>query len=118
MVRREWRGQVLVFALLTVAVAAAIWGSAAAYNLPTSGGNAEFGSANHWLEFDEPDPVQVQTDIAAAEAWFGEVDVITRRDVTVPGLFDPLELRGPGPERPVRGADARPDWWAVPRGRR
>lgn len=91
--RRQWRGQVLVLALLTLAVAAAVGGVAAAYNLAPAAGNAELGSANHSLEFEEPDPQSLATDIAAAEEWFGTIDVISRRFVSVSGLFEPVELR-------------------------
>jgi len=53
--RREWRQQVLVLALLTVTVAAAIGFSAATYNTLGVPENAVFGSANHRYEVDEPD---------------------------------------------------------------
>ena len=96
--RREWRSQVLVLALLTLAVAAAAGGSSAAYNLAPAPGNADFGTASHRLELDQPDPDGLQADIAAAEEWFGTIDVIGREFVPVPGLFDPVELRAQQPE--------------------
>ena len=98
--RRQWRGQALVLALLTVAVAAAVGGSAAAYNLAPAEGDAEFGSANHALEFEEPEVVALATDRAAAQEWFGTIDVISRRYHAVPGLFEPVELRAQDPEGP------------------
>lgn len=97
LVQREWRGQALVLALLTLAVAAAIGGSAAVYNLAPAAGDAEFGAASHRLELEHPDPVGLQADLAAAETWFGTVDVISRSFVPVPGLFDPIELRAQEP---------------------
>ena len=98
--RRQWRGQALVLALLTVAVAAAVGGSAAAYNLAPAEGDAEFGSANHALEFEEPDAGALATDLAAAEDWFGTIDVISRRYHAVPGLFEPVEVRSQDPDGP------------------
>ncbi|MGZ5383829.1 MAG: FtsX-like permease family protein, partial [Acidimicrobiia bacterium] len=98
--RRQWRGQALVLALLTLAVAAAVGGAAAAYNLAPAEGNAEFGSANHALEFEEPDVQSLAADVAAAEDWFDTIDVIGRRFQTVPGLFEPVEFRAQDPNGP------------------
>ncbi len=98
--RREWRQQVLVLALLTLAVAAAVGGAAAAYNLAPAAGNAEFGSASHSIAFDEADPRAIRSVIDAAEQEFGTIDVIQRRFLTLPGLFDPVELREQSPDGP------------------
>ena len=51
MFRREWRQQILVTALLTVAVAAAIGSVTIAYNSDAAD-DAEHGSASHLLRFD------------------------------------------------------------------
>ncbi len=72
-------------ALLTLAVAAAVGGAATAYNLAPAAGNAQFGSANHALEFEEPDIQSLAADVAAAEEWFETIDVISRRFAPVPG---------------------------------
>jgi len=96
--RREWRQQILVLTLLTVAVAASVFSASAAYNVAPVPGNAEFGSANHLLRFDGSDPLQLQADLGAAEEWFGTVDVITRRQVQAPGLFEPVEVRAQDPD--------------------
>ncbi len=98
--RRQWRGQALVLALLTLAVAAAVGGAATAYNLAPAAGNAQFGSANHALEFEEPDIQSLAADVAAAEEWFETIDVISRRFEPVPGLFEPVELRAQDPNGP------------------
>lgn len=95
--RRQWRSQALVLALLTLAVAAAVGGATAAYNLAPAAGNAEFGSANHALRFEDPDPGSIATDVAAADDWFDAVDVISRRFVSVAGLFEPVEFRAQDP---------------------
>ena len=55
MFRREWRQQLLVVTLLTVAVAAAIGSITIAHNaVPADDG--DFGSANQVLTFDSSDP--------------------------------------------------------------
>ncbi|MDQ3734133.1 MAG: ABC transporter permease, partial [Actinomycetota bacterium] len=98
--RREWREQFLVLALLTLAVAASVGGAAAAYNLAPAAGNAQFGSASHSISFDEADPRAIQAVVDAAEQHFGTIDVIRREFVSLPGLFDPVELREQSPDGP------------------
>jgi putative ABC transport system permease protein len=101
MFRRQWRTQVLVLTLLTLAVAAAVGGAAAAYNLAPAAGNADFGSANHALEFEEPDVQSLAIDVAAAEEWFETIDMIFRWFEPVPGLFEPVEFRAQDPRGPL-----------------
>jgi putative ABC transport system permease protein len=97
--RREWRQQLLVLALLTVAVAATVFSVSAAYNLVPSA-DARFGTANQRLELDKADRRRLATQVTAIRAWFGTVDVITRRTVPVPGSVEPLELRAQDPHGP------------------
>jgi putative ABC transport system permease protein len=98
MLRREWRQQLLVLSLLTLAVAAAIGFASTAYNVAPVSANAEFGTANHWLGLNGDDPDAVQADVAATEAWFGTIDVIGHRDVSVPGRFEPVDYRAQDPQ--------------------
>jgi putative ABC transport system permease protein len=94
--RREWRQQILVLALLSLAVAAAIASVTIAYNSsPTD--DAEFGSANHLLRFDGADPHRLQASLAAVEERFGTVDVIGHRSLAVPGGLDKVEFRAQDP---------------------
>jgi putative ABC transport system permease protein len=104
MFRREWRQQILVTALLTVAVAAAIASVTIAYN-SGSADDAEFGSANQLLRIDGADPGRLEASLAAARERFGTIDVIGHRSLPVPGSADPVEFRSQDP----RGAygDAR-----------
>jgi putative ABC transport system permease protein len=95
--RREWRQQVLLLALLTVAVAASIFFASAAYNLTPVSGNAEFGTANNVLLLNGSDPDVLARDEAAALEWFSTVDFIGHWDVPVPGGFKPLEYRSQDP---------------------
>ena len=92
MFRREWRQQILVIALITVAVAAAVCGVTVAYN---SGplDYAEFGSGSALLEFDAADPRKLEASLAAVEERFGTTDVIAHRSLPVPGSVDTVEFR-------------------------
>jgi putative ABC transport system permease protein len=97
--RREWRQQILVIALLTVAVTAAVTGVTIAYN---SGplDYAEFGSANEVLELDGADPRKLEASLVAAEERFGTTDVVGHRTLPVPGSVDTLEYRAQDPRGP------------------
>src|SRR6266508_1310469 len=66
MFRREWRQQILVVTLLTVAVAAAI-GSITIVRNTGPGDDAEFGTANTLLNFDASDPQELEAGLAAAQ---------------------------------------------------
>jgi putative ABC transport system permease protein len=102
MFRREWRGQILVLALLTLAVAAAIASVTIAYNSsPTD--DAEFGSAEHLLRFDGADPRLMEEGLASVEERFGTIEVIGHRSLTVPGGVDRIEFRAQDPRGPYGG---------------
>ncbi|MGH9111395.1 MAG: FtsX-like permease family protein [Acidimicrobiales bacterium] len=99
--RREWRQQVLLVALVTVTVAIAVSGVSAAYNLAPRR-DAEFGTAEHRVVFDVSgaDSQAVGAYLAAAEDWFGTIDVIGQRQSAVPGSTEPVELRAQDPDGP------------------
>ena len=103
--RREWRQQILVIALLTVAVAAAIGSVTVAYNSAPAE-DAEFGSAGHLLRFDGADPRLLAAGLAAAEDAFGTIEVIGYRSLTVPGGVDKVEFRAQDPRGAYGGARA------------
>ena len=104
--RREWRQQILVIALITVAVAAAVTSVTIAYNSQPLD-YAEFGSASAILELDGADPRKLEATLAA-EKRFGTTDVIAHRELPVPGSVDNVEFRAQDP-RTVRRACA-PQW--------
>src|SRR5918995_848111 len=97
--RREWRQQILVIALLTVAVTAAVTGVTIAHN---SGplDYAEFGSASAIVEFDGADPRKLDASLAAADDRFGTTDVIGHRMLPVPGSVETVEFRAQDPRGP------------------
>jgi putative ABC transport system permease protein len=94
--RREWRQQVLVLALLTVAISAVIFGATAAYNMIPSN-NADFGSADVRVQLTVSDPVAMRRDLATLTEMFGTVDVIERANIPVPGSVDSVEVRDQDP---------------------
>ncbi len=111
MFRREWRQQLLVLTLLTVAVAAAIGSITIAYNtLPAD--DSDFGSANQVLSFDGSDPQKLQAGLAAAKRAFGTLDVIGHRSVSVPGSVETIDYRSQVP-----GGAYSDDLLALRRGR-
>jgi putative ABC transport system permease protein len=98
--RREWRQQLLVLTLITVAVAATIFGAAVATNTPLPA-NAGFGSANALINL--PPGQNLAADMAAIRAHFGTVDVIENQTFAT-GLVQGAQLRAQNPD----GAYGRP----------
>jgi putative ABC transport system permease protein len=97
--RREWRQQVLVLALITVAVAVTMAGAAAAYNMAPSG-DAGFGTASHRLVVDGRDPAELAVELDSIEDWFGTTEQIRSWTATVPGSADDLQVRLQDPYGP------------------
>src|SRR4249919_2753863 len=102
MFRREWRQQILVVALLTVAVAAAIGSITLVYNT-SHALDAEFGSARGLLMFDGSDPDALEAALASAEESFGTTNVIGHRKVPVPGGVETVDFRAQDPDGPYGG---------------
>src|SRR6266542_1536563 len=96
MFRREWRQQILVVTLLTVAVAAAVGGITVVYNTSPAD-NAEHGSAKYLLQFDGTHPRKLEAELASARRWFGTIDVISHRSVPVPGSVETVDYRAQDP---------------------
>jgi putative ABC transport system permease protein len=99
--RREWRQQLLVLALITVAVAATIVGSAAAANTPPPA-NSGFGTAGDMATLTGTGP-QLAAQIAALVHRFGRADVIENQTRQVPGSIDTYQLRAQNPGGPFGG---------------
>jgi putative ABC transport system permease protein len=98
MFRREWRQQLLVLALIIVAVGATTLGAAVATNTPPPA-NAGFGTATDMATFPGGGP-KVASQIAALQHRFGRVDVIENRTVAVPGSINTYDLRAQNPHGP------------------
>jgi putative ABC transport system permease protein len=102
LLRREWRQQILVLALLALTVGAASFGVAAAYNVATLPG-PQFGSANYLLQFAGTGQKAMRADIAAARKAFGTIQVIGSQYVPIPGSTQTVEYRALSPDGPYSG---------------
>jgi putative ABC transport system permease protein len=96
MFHREWRQQILVVSLLTVAVAAAIGSVAIAYNSGAADDD-DHGSATHLLRYDGSDPQALQASLDSAREWFRTTEVIGYRSFAVPGSVETVEFRAQDP---------------------
>jgi putative ABC transport system permease protein len=96
MFRREWRQQILVMTLLTVAVTAAVGSVTIVYNTSPAD-DAEFGSANHLLRFDGTDPRKLTAGLDSAKRSFGTTDVIGHRSFFAPGSVETVDYRAQDP---------------------
>jgi putative ABC transport system permease protein len=103
MFRREWRQQILVIALLTVAVAAAIASITIVYNSGATD-DAEHGSASHLLRFDGSQPRKLEAGLDSARKSFGTTEVIGYRSFVVPGGLEKVEFRAQDPRGPYGSA--------------
>jgi len=99
--RREWRQQLLVLALITVAMAATVVGAGIAVNSPPPW-NAGFGTANHLVTLSGSD-AHLASDLAAIKAHFGTIDVIENENFSN-GTVQGGQLRSQDPS----GAYGRP----------
>jgi putative ABC transport system permease protein len=97
LLRREWRQQLLILALITVAVAATFVGSAVATNTPPAPGTG-FGSASD-MALLRPGP-RLSAEVAAIAHRFGRVDVIENETIPVPGSVQIYSLRAQNPHGP------------------
>ncbi len=98
LLRREWRQQLLILALITVAVGATVVGSAVATTTP-SPASAAFGTAQDLATFTGPAP-RVAAEIASISRRFGTVDVIENQTLNVPGSIQTYSLRAQNPHGP------------------
>jgi putative ABC transport system permease protein len=92
---REWRQQLLILALITIAVAATFVGSAVATNTPPPAG-AGFGTATDMATFPSLSP-HVTAEITALAHRFGRVDEIVNETFPVPGSVTTYSLRAQNP---------------------
>jgi putative ABC transport system permease protein len=95
--RREWRQQVLVITLLTIALAAAITSITLVANTDPAAHDPRFGMASAELRFDGSDPGKLEAGLAAARRAFGTIDVVAHRAVAVPGSVQKLDFRAQDP---------------------
>jgi putative ABC transport system permease protein len=94
MFRREWRQQMLVLALIVVALAATVIGAAVATNTPPPAG-AGFGTAQDMATL--PGGPHLAGQIAVLQQNVGRVDVIENQAVAIPGSINTYDLRAQDP---------------------
>ncbi|WP_225847130.1 FtsX-like permease family protein [Streptomyces sp. HPF1205] len=101
LLRREWRRQALLLALLVTTVAGAVCGLVAvdAYQYSPVG---TFGSARQLVRLDAGDDGRrtLEARIASARSKLGTVEVIAHRQVPVPGSVSVLDVRAQDPHGP------------------
>ena len=95
MFRREWRQQLLVLALIVVALAATVLGAAVATNTPPPAG-AGFGTAQDMVTLQDGGS-QLAGQIAVLQQHAGRVDVIENQTVAIPGSISTYDLRAQDP---------------------
>jgi len=94
--RREWRQQLLVLGLVTVAVAATIWGASVVTNTQLPNPNyATLGTAAASVTLPGTDP-RLAADIAAIRGRWGPADVIENQDIAT-GTTQSVQLRAENP---------------------
>ena len=94
--RREWRQQLLVLGLLTVAVAATIWGASVVTNAQLPNPNyATLGTAAVSVTLPGTDP-HLAADIATIAGRWGPADLIETQDITT-GTTQSAQLRAENP---------------------
>ena len=95
LLRREWRQQLLVLALITVAVGATVVASAVATDTPAPIAGV-LGTAQDAASISGP-PATISTGISKLESLYGTVDVIENQSVPVPGTLNTFDLRAQNP---------------------
>ena len=93
--RREWRQQLLVLGLLTVAVAATIWGASVVTNSQIPPGYPTFGTGAAQVTLPGTDP-HLAADIAATAGRWGPADLIEKQNITT-GTGRSVQVRAESP---------------------
>jgi putative ABC transport system permease protein len=94
--RREWRQQLLVLGLLTVAVAATVWGASVVTNVQLPNPNyPTYGTAPAKATLPGTDP-NLATDIATIQRRWGPADVIEHQNIAT-GITQSVQLRAENP---------------------
>ncbi|NUT41212.1 MAG: ABC transporter permease, partial [Thermoactinospora sp.] len=100
LLRREWRAQLLVLSLLTVAVTVGVGGTAAVYSLEPVGHAGEFGTANLAFRFGGADQAELGRSLETIRSGYGRAEVIGRRQVLLRGGARLIEFRSQDPAGP------------------
>jgi putative ABC transport system permease protein len=101
LLRREWRQQLLILALITVAVGATVVAATVATNTPAPIAGV-LGTAQDAASL-SGSPAAVNAQIKNLENRWGRVDVIENESVQIPGTLNTFELRAQDPHGPYGG---------------
>jgi putative ABC transport system permease protein len=93
--RREWRQQLLVLGLLTVAVAATIWGASVVTNSQIPPSYPTFGTGAAQVTLPGTDP-HLAADIATIAGRWGPADLIEKQNITT-GTRQSVQVRAESP---------------------
>ena len=96
LLRREWRQQILILALLIVAVAATTVGLGLVSNVQGTD-QGQFGTADARIDLSVPSTAGIAADLAAGRRQFGTAEAIAHENVTVSGSATPVDLRAQDP---------------------
>jgi putative ABC transport system permease protein len=97
--RREWRQQLLVLTLLTVAVAFSVTGATSAVHTANDR-KGRFGDASAIVHINAADPARAIAGLADLRTRFGTIDPIGHASVDVPGAVEQLDVRDQDPAGP------------------
>jgi putative ABC transport system permease protein len=101
LLRREWRQQLLILALITVAVGATVVASTVATDTPAPISGV-LGTAQDAASF-SGSPTSIGAQIRSLEQRRGKVDVIENESAQIPGTLNTFELRSQDPHGPFGG---------------
>jgi len=101
LLRREWRQQLLILALITVAVGATVVASTVATDTPAPIAGV-LGSAHDAASLSGT-IARIKADISTIERLYGPADVIENESVPVPGTLNTFDLRSQNPHGPFGG---------------
>ena len=101
LLRSEWRQQLLILALITVAVGATVVASTVATSTPAPVAGV-LGTAQDAASF-SGSPASVNAQIKNLENRWGRVDVIENQSAQIPGTLNTFELRAQDPHGPYGG---------------
>jgi len=99
--RREWRQQIIILTLVTLAVGAVVVGATTAVGTQQPA-NFGFGTANAMATLSGNDP-QLASQIELLEHRFGQVDEIENQALGIPGSIGTYDLRAQDPSGPYGG---------------
>ena len=101
LLRREWRQQLLILALVTVAVGATVLASTVATNTPAPVAGV-LGTAQDSVSLTGT-PATINARIQKIQRLYGKADVIENESVQIPGTQNTFELRAQDPHGPYGG---------------